>query len=135
MMKTYLQTIALTIDNKVVYINQTKQLLTEEEKEEKILETVGSSFDTLWNEIKKTGWYLGANFHQNPLTKKRSMQFTDVFLWKERKQPNLDWKITRRYQEISMTLEEMASFPVDSIIQYLKERGIDALPIKKQGGK
>lgn len=92
-------------------------------------EVSGTDFDTLWN-LRNSGYWV-INWARYERKKGRAFGRWDALLchvheWKNDIKP---WKIVVTSKEIAISMEELMRHNSDSVIQYLKERGITTCPM------
>lgn len=128
MLKTYCREYTLKVDNIIVYTNNHYVLVDETEANlnPTIIES-GDNFESIWNLIKSGKRYFWQSLYTNLLTKKRRIEFyQNGWIWKE-KEFNLKWEYIIIDKEVTVSLKEFQDFPVEKVIQFYKERGIEKI--------
>ena len=92
-------------------------------------EISGTDFDTLW-QLRDDGYYV-INWARYERKKGRAFGrwdalFCHVHEWKNDIKP---WRIVVTSEETTVSMEKLMKFPTDTVIQYLKERGITTCPM------
>lgn len=126
-MKPYLITSEFYYDGKLRRTRTTTQLC---ESPNEDIEDFGSDFESLWDFRCKTGYYFTSLDMYENKKGKRSLCF-DGELKNITPKNCKPWKFVVSSKETSISMERLMQFDTESVIQYLKERGMTACPILK----
>lgn len=126
MLKAYLVSYTFYYDGEILgdrCITQIRETPYEEEYS-------GTDFDSLWDLTGK--WAMMIPFNAWEFKEgKRFFQHPDWLFKKITPKNCKPWKLTITSQEITISMEELMKYGADTVIQYLKERGMTACPILK----
>lgn len=128
MLKTYYREHTLKIDDIIVYTDNHNVLV--DESEANLTPTIiksGDTFESMWNLITNEKKYFWQRLYTNFFTKKRKIEFCQYgWVWKEKKF-NLKWEYIVIDKECTVSLKEFQNFPIEKVIQFYKERGIEKI--------
>ena len=125
MLKAYKVTYKFYYDGKHEHTERTTLLLGEPMEEE----WSGTDFDSLWNFKCKYSCVVPWSRYERK--KGRALGRWDalschVHEWKNDIKP---WRVVATSEEVALSMDELMRHNADSVIQYLKERGITACPM------
>jgi hypothetical protein len=125
-MKAYLVTYKFYYDNELQSCHCSTQLRDAPYEEE----YSGTDFDGLWDLIYK--WAAMTPFNLWEFKKgKRFIQHYDWWFKKITSENCKPWKFVITSEETTISMQELMHFKTETVIQYLKERGITTCPILK----
>lgn len=126
MLKAYLVTYTFYYDGELLNQRCSTQLREAPYKEE----YSGTDFDSLWDLF--DGWAMMIPFNAWEFKEgKRFFQHPDWLFKKITPKNCKSWKFTITSEEITISMDELMRYNTETVIQYLKERGITACPILK----